>query len=241
MGEIRRGEEKQEPVEREARFHERMERLVPTFLEMREKMGVKDDIGFGYLPEFHTEGISLGGLPDIKRTKKGDIKYSVQDGLLQADQEKLSKKDEKKILVMPGHLEKKQRIVSIHDPVEEWDESGNFPHLTDAPEDVFVGIIAHELAHSYNTKTKLPPQVESVLKNRYKDNNPDGKYKWRYDTANEQEMDIIAGLFGYKEQVIAKLDFMIDRIGRMGEHFKNKQYIINSLEARKQQVLKYCP
>jgi len=241
MGEIRREQENQDPQERESRFHERMEQFVPTFLEIREKMGIKDDIGFGYLPEFHSEGISLGGLPDIKRTKKGDIEYSVQGWLLQIEQEKLAKEEEKNILVMPKHLEHKQRIVSIHDPHEKWDTKGEFPHLIDAPDDVFIGLIAHELAHSYNSRSKLPPEVRSILEKRYKDNRPGSKYKWSYDTHDEEEMDVIASLFGYKDQVVANLDFMIDRINKMGPYFRNKQHIIKSLEVRKQQVLKYCP
>ncbi|MEK7540808.1 MAG: hypothetical protein AAB529_01015 [Patescibacteria group bacterium] len=240
MGEIRREQENQEPSEREDRFHERMTQLVPTFLEIRKKMGIKEDIGFGYLPEFHGTGISMGGLPDIKKTKAGDIKYSVQGGLLQVCQEKLPKEEEKNILVMPKHLESKQRIVSIHDPFEEWDKSKTFTHLVDAPDDVFIGLIVHELAHSYNSRSKFPPKVRSVLENRQKKEDPDNKYKWSYDTHDEEEMDIIASLFGYKNQVIAKLDFMIDRMNKTGPNFRNRQYIIESLEDRKQQVLKYC-
>ncbi|MCX6760413.1 MAG: hypothetical protein NTW46_03680 [Candidatus Nealsonbacteria bacterium] len=226
--------------ERDDRFRERLAQLVPSFLEIRVKMGVKEDVGFGYLPKFHSEGISLGGLPDIKRTKKGDIEYSVQGRFLQIRQEKLAKEEEKNILVTPKHLERKQRIVSIHDPHEEWDTKGEFPHLIDATDDVFVGLIAHELTHSYNSKSKLPLEVRSVLEKRYKDNDPGSKYKWRYDTSDEEEMDIIASSFGYKDQVVANLDFMIDRMNRMGPYFRNKQHIIKSLEVRKQQVLKYC-
>ncbi len=241
MGEIKRGQESRDPSERENRFHERMGQLVPVFLEIRERMGVKEDIGFGYLPEFHSEGISLGGLAEIRKTKLGDIKYGAPAGLGQSYQEALPKEEEKNILVMPGFLDKKQRMVSIYDPCEEWDTKGEFSHLTDAPDDVFVGLIAHELAHSYNARSKFPPEVRAALEKRHKDISPDSKYKWRYDTDDEEEMDIIAGLFGYKEQVVAKIDFMIDRINRTGPHFKGREHVLKELEARKQQVLKYCP
>jgi len=238
MGEIRHEQESQDPLEREGQFRERMEQLVPTFLEIREKMGAGEDVGFAYLPEVIEGGISSGSLPRISRKKNGRIECDSMGFFMSVSKKELPEEREKDIFVMPKDSARKKRVVSIADPFDEYYEG---PKLLEASDDVFVGLIAHELAHSYNTKTKFPPEIRAVLEKRYKDNDPDSKYKWQYDTHDEEEMDVLAALFGYKDQVVARLDFMLDRMSRMAPHFRNKDYIIKGLEARKQQVLKYCP
>lgn len=228
--------EEQEASEREYRFRERMEQLVPTFLEVREKMGIGKEVGFGYLREVHRDSHSLGTLPEIKKTRQGRIKYSVPGSFGKVHQENLPEEERKNILVMPKG-ERKQRVVSVCDPYEDWD--AKLANLIDAPDDIFIGIIAHELAHTFNSKTKFTLEVRNILENRHRKNG--GKEKWNYNTNNEEETDIIASLFGYKKEVIAKIDFMIDRFNKMGQYFKNREGVIKSLEVRKQQVLEYCP
>jgi len=240
--------EKRETFEEfEGRFHERLVRLAPTFLDVRKKMGIKDNVGFGYLPETHRSESSLGALPAIKKDEKGKIRYSIAGflgpGRVFID---LSEKDEKNILVMPvapKSSESEQAIVSICDDWEEWDKNQSpfADNLINAPDDVFIGLIAHELAHSYGSESKFPPEIRSILENRHREIYPEIKREWRYDTTDEEEIDIIASLSGYKEQVIAKIDFMIDRFNKYGPYFKEKERVIKSLETRKQEVLKYCP
>lgn len=221
-------------------LRERLTQLVPVFLEIRKRMGIKENIGFGFLPKVHGEGYSLGSLPEITRSKKGKINYSVPKSFgIGADKEELSEEEAKNILVMPKVSKGKGNIVSIVDLFYE-ERNTKMTNLMDAPDDVFVGIIAHELAHSYNSRSKFPPEISNILGKRYKKKFPDNTDGWRYDTHNEQEIDIITSLFGYKKQVIAKIDFMIDRFSKFGPYFKEKQHTIKSLEDRKQQVLEYC-
>lgn len=219
-------------------IRERLERLVPVFLEIRAQMGVGENIGFGSLREVHGEERTLGSLPDIRRSKKGEIKYSIPGFLGQVQQEPLSSEEAKNILVMPKPSGKRERIVSIYDPDEDLGE--RIESLVDAPDEIIIGLIAHELAHSYDAKTKFPSKILSVLEKLHKEEQLDSKDKWKYDTTNEPEIEIIAALFGYKEQIIAKIDFMLNRLNQFGPYLRGKQYMIESLEFRKQQVIKYC-
>lgn len=229
-----------ESLDRKNRLHERLKQLTPAFLEIRKKMGIGENIGFGSLPKVHSEQHTLGALPDIIKTKEGRIKYSCSGFLGQIYQEKLSRKEAQDIFVMPNPSgQKEQRIVSVCDPYAEW--NAEMANLTDAPDAVFVGVIAHELAHCFNPRSKFPPEIICVLKNRFRKENPNIKSNWSYGGSDEQEIDIIAASFGYKEQIIAKIDFLISRLNKFGPYFKEKERIIKSLELRRQQVLKYCP
>ena len=236
------GEQPEEEPEREGRFCERLKNLAPAFIEIRERMGIGESVGFGYLPEVHSEGQSLGALPEIKRMKSGDIEYSVTGRLQQTYWEKLPKEKEINIIVPPKYLGRRSKIVSVCDPYAKWDTSGEFSSLIDASDDVYIGIIAHELAHTYTSKSKFSPEVRKVLSDRCKKEFPDTaeKWKWQYDVNDEQEVDIIASLFGYKDQIIAKIDFMLDRFNKLGPYAKGRDYAIKSLENRKKQVLEYC-
>jgi hypothetical protein len=225
--------------EQKDQFRSRIEQLVPIFLSAREKMGINEDVGFGSLPRVHSGGDTLGCLPDIIETEAGKIEYSIPGLLTQTLTEELTEEQRKNIPIMPDLTKsRKGRIVSIYDPYSEWDKDKKFG---DIPDEVYVGVIAHELAHSFNSKTKFSQEMIDALQASLAEQYPSLKGKWGYDTTNEEAMDLIAALFGYKEQIIAKIDFMIGRFNKMGPYFKNKERVIKSLEVRKQHVLKFCP
>lgn len=224
-------------------LRERLRRMVPTFLEIRKRMGIGENIGLGSLLAVHGEGHSLGALPEITSTKEGKIRYSVP-GLFVApalEHEELSAEEARKnILVMPRSAKRDKLIVSIYDPREELDAEKEFAHLSDASDDLFAGIIAHELAHTYTAKTKFPPEVQDAMQKRRKKEFPDERGNWRYD-GSEEETDLIAALFGYKKQVIEKNTFMIDRLKKHGPHLRGKERMLQLLERRKKQIIEYCP
>lgn len=225
-------------LERKNKFYERLKQLVPVFLEVRRRMGLGENIGFGFLEQVHSGGDSLGSLPEIKKSKNGNIEYSVPASFIgQIKYANMLDAGKKNILIMPEFSEN-TRIVSIFDPYEEW--NFEWSNLIDAPDDVFIGAIAHELVHTFDFSDKLPPQILEVLENRFREDHPDFEGDWEYKYGSEEEIDIAASLFGYKKQIIAKIDFVIDRLSKFGPHAK-KDSAIKELQQRKQQVLKYCP
>lgn len=230
-------EQKIQPGERIEKLRERLKLLVPKFLEIRQKMGFDDRIGFGFLKEVHEGEITLGSLPTIKKSQRnGQRKYSTPNFLVGVFYKNISEEDEKNILIMPNP-DREGKIVSVFDPAYEIDK---WEKLANASDDVFVGIIAHELAHEFKSGSQLPQNINHVLKQRLEDEYGIKHKNWQAGN-DEEEIDIIASSFGYKDQIIAKLDFVIKRIGEYGPYFKEKERLIRELERRKQQVLKYCP
>ncbi|OGY90745.1 MAG: hypothetical protein A3B31_03745 [Candidatus Komeilibacteria bacterium RIFCSPLOWO2_01_FULL_53_11] len=230
-------EQETRPNESTEKLRERLSQLVPAFLEIRQKMGFDDRIGFGFLEEVHSGGISLGSLPTVKKLEGSRRKYSLPGLLGQETYETMTEEDKKNILIMPNP-QHQGKIVSVFDPSYDWGDGRK--RLINASDDLFIGVIAHELAHDFTFGSQLPKHIVDILIKRL--NNEHGiTYKsWR-GSGNEEEIDIIASLFGYKDQIIEKIDFMIERVQQYGPRFKNKERIIKELECRKQQVLKYCP
>ncbi|MFA5926506.1 MAG: hypothetical protein WC831_06330 [Parcubacteria group bacterium] len=196
------------------------------------------NIGFGFLEQVHSGGDSIGSLPEIRKMEEKNIKYSVPGSFVgQVEYINMSGEEMNNILVLPEFSEN-TRIVSIFDPYEEW--NSEWSNLMDASDDIFIGAITHELVHAFDSGIKLPPQIIAVLENRFREEYPDFEGEWQYNRGNEEEIDIIASLFGYKKQIIAKIDFVADRLSKFGPHAK-KDSAIEELHRRKQQVLKYCP
>ncbi|MDD5589997.1 MAG: hypothetical protein PHQ47_02385 [Candidatus Portnoybacteria bacterium] len=216
-------------------FKQRLKRFAPKFLEIRQKMGLAEDIGLASLPEIHLRDISLGALPEIRKTEEENLEYTAPGLVGQVQWRNLSSNDEKNILIWPEFSGETARVVSIFDPDLE-----DAKNLLEADEDVLVGLAAHELAHAFSEKT-LPPETKKILEDRFR-NKPHGeKEEWRYHGDDESEIDLAAALSGYKKEVTAKLDFVLERIGQMGPYFKNKERIIEELKSRKNDVLAYCP
>jgi len=59
--------------------------------------------------------------------------------------------------------------------------------------------------------------------------------------AGEAEIDVIAGVFGYRKEILAKINFMLNRLDATGQFFKNRKKVIESLRKRKEAVLQHCP
>ncbi|MFA6410037.1 MAG: hypothetical protein WCW26_00465 [Candidatus Buchananbacteria bacterium] len=244
--------EKQEALERRSRFLLRLEDMAPMFLEARKKMGLGENIGFGSLPIAHGDLQTIGCLPKIKLSADGGISYDAYGFLGEIYETNLSEEEKKGILINPQPAANQQlRLVSLADPIEEPSEDDHLfynevPYLVDAPDDVYAGTIAHELAHCFDDETKIPPEIIKVLKYRQQQEYPDLIKEWHYNEGNhdsvEEDVDLIAAMLGYKQEIITKINFMLDRINRRIK-YKNiyVESTIEHLERRKQQVLKYCP
>jgi molybdopterin synthase catalytic subunit len=164
----------------------------------------------------------------------------------------LPKQERGNVVVMPNLEAQDKQIVSVFDHYSPLPEDVN---LLKTPDDTFIGIIVHELAHEFdkkNDRKKLPVITRKILE-KQRQNIKSGKTRLEnrneYFAQDETEVDIIAASFGYTKQIVAKIDFMIDRFKTMAPKWKIERSIsdpspqdwIEELEFRKQQVLKYCP
>ena len=249
-GEKRSYESREE--EHESKLRERLKELIPVFLEIREKMGLGDDIGFGFLRAIH-KGESLGGLPELRGKQLKNLKYSVPAMIVGVEYVNLSEQDRANVLLMPNLEAKNKRVVSVYDSYSDDPEVTN---LLEEPSAI-VGVITHELSHVFDGKDgrrKLPPEMQDVLKKRKLDFDSGEKSFGNVNEVwgnEEAEVDIIGALFGYKEQIVSKVDFMLQRLGKIREKLGDSYImyaigrisvgdLIQELEFRKQQVLEYC-
>ena len=124
------------------------------------------------------------------------------------------------------------------------------------------GFIAHELSHMVKEFKKVPKTIQNVLKKRRVDFKSVQKEiilsakkdKKDEDLAlieddrikanREAEIDMIASLLGFKDCIIAKLDFMEAYLERYkwenGPGLLTKEKALKQIRFRKREVLRYC-
>ena len=231
-----------------AALRERLKPFVPKFLEIRDRFGLGSDIGFGSLPEVHG-AYTLGSVTTFAKTDQG-LHYMVP-GLLFADYAKLDAKASEGILVMPDVTAERPRLISIYQRKGYHEGSAVEERLLTASDDVFVGIIAHELAHPLAEKPDKPDVVTKFLRRRRDDfvkyaDDPNGVDM--FDLSDEAEFDVIASLYGYKDEILAKLRYAAACLSTYQgaddldySLTKTHGYAINETQARIKEVERYCP
>lgn len=246
---------------------DRLRLLAPKFLEIRQKMGVAEEIGLASLPLAH-EGYTSNMVTTIEIDSLGDVRYGTQInfGLGMGKELLPSDGSEGAIVVMPQENGKQMKAVSIYQrrfyPLPKFSlEENKFiipslyqpeVRLVTASEQVFEGFFAHELAHCLvDGGYKLPEYIEDVLMQRRQEaktlsEKEYERYSQEFDSTDHSEIDIIAALFGYKEQVLAQLQYVIDGLktypasDRRGEIHTSPLDAIKSLEIRMSEVRRYC-
>jgi hypothetical protein len=188
--------------------------LTPRFLAIRDSMGLGTEVGFGFLPYSHSV-YSMGQLPLLEKDPKdGKLLYPVPN-IFGVNYTPLTYEDRKQIVVMPDDQTPTPRIVSIYQR-KGWDARGVVEEkLLTAPDEVIEGIIAHEMSHLIRDKTEKPEFVTRFIKQREREIdilalNHDRRLWEQFDETNEAEIDVIASMFGYKHQILAKIDYVID-------------------------------
>jgi hypothetical protein len=218
--------------------------LVPNFLEIRAKMRVGTAVGFGFLP-LANQGPTAAALPPVFK-RGGELYYTIPF-LFEMENIKLTDKEAENLLVFPSMRKGHSRIVSIY----QWGNKTVDPMLLRAGVKVFEGLIAHELAHIHLMKKPPIPLVKRFLRLRGEDmkradesSNPD----MEFDYTDEAVADVVAGLFGYKDQIVAKINYMMRSLEkRKGNRkpidslTKPTGELIKELKVRLKEVRRYCP
>ena len=229
---------------------ERLQGLTPKFLYIRGAMGVGPEVGFGSLPLTHVsgEGFSIATLPHIKPIGEGNpiLHYQILSGIFGSEVKYIAMNpfDAQRILVDPEDRGNDQAILSIYPPYSiETAET----QLVDAPDEVFEGAIAHELAHLIDGGVyPIPLVVQDFIERRNRDlqtfiNSSDPsdrtRYNEEYDRTNEAVQDVIAGLLGFKKQSLATLQYVI-RCVQTKEVYR-KAALTEMLQRRAREVEKY--
>lgn len=205
----------------ETRLLERLQTLTPKFLAIRQKMGIGENVGFAMLPDAH--GVfSLGRLVDAQQEGERTFYNNTVDflsggGKVSADPEY--------VIVKPGDTPDSS-MVSLFQR-KGWREKGAIEErILIAPDEVLEGVIAHEFAHVIErwaeqpdeASGRVPESVKSFLLQEEADYQTD--YKNAFESGAiflpdngsgrfEGNIDVIAALMGYKQQVLAKLEYMI--------------------------------
>lgn len=190
---------------------QRLYEFPPRFHQIRKRMGLGNRVGFGMLPEEH-EVYAAGRLIELRKSRKGGILYG-SSGFLSYEYKLLTTIQHEGIVVMPDLSHPAPYIVSIYQRKGWWDQLPYEPRLLDAPDDVIVGLITHELAHFSELGEELTKQdkIRKVFAKWERDliAHPFDTTTDFFDLQGEGKIDIIAALHGYKPQIIAKLEYMI--------------------------------
>ncbi|NTV24502.1 MAG: hypothetical protein HGA85_09155, partial [Nanoarchaeota archaeon] len=231
-------------------------------LEIRDIMGVTGEVGFASLPNAHS-AYSMGMLTPAYNTKEGTA-YMESSGFF-PDWAVLPKKEDRRIIVPnsgSGYM------VSVYQKKGWWDEEMREPRVLSVSDLALDGLVAHELVHwRKDIKDNLPRSVKSVLKRREKDyealvsqaqeyaKNEGGHFTDAFfefinihhvSTNGEADIDIIAGLFGFKDGVIAKNRHMIECVKdyrnpeKSDSLYLTPAQVMRQAEFRIAEVERYC-
>lgn len=228
----------------------RLKNFVPSFLKMRQIMGLDETVGFASFPDSH--GVyEIGVLPYLR--KRGDKLYYQVHGFLFAEEELATPEVVQRILVMPDLSKRPHRIVSIYQR-KGWNENGEIEErLLKAPNEVFIGVIAHELSHMFEFGIKKPKFLTDFEKEKGKEikkfvekNCPNGILNT--GLLEEQCMtDITASLFGFKDAVLAKNKYLKECLSTYNgaddtsySFMKAPGTCIEEISLRTKAVLNFC-
>jgi len=235
-------------------LRERLVRLTPAFHEVRQSLGIGEEIGLGFVERVH-EGSgsdSFGAFPKLKGAKLNRLRITAPGLFVGEEDVQLTQRDIDNIVVMPNLDLPNKRIVSIFQ-----DNPYENNNLLEASDAVFVGLMAHEIAHRYDgAERRLPAYVQQVLKQRRRNIRKEQKEKAQSGEPvnknhsfadHEAEIDIIASLMGYRTEIVAKLDYVISKLkpqpqGKFAPLLgrRSPQDLKEELEYRKAQVLQYA-
>ena len=197
-----------------------LEDYKEKFLFMRERLGLDDRIGFGMIPKAH-EAFSLAMLVNVRLIEEGKISYLIDTS--DVPRFGILKKSEQRRLILPPNFKKHPTyVLSIYYR----DMIRNKQRLPRSIPLELEGFIAHELSHMVKELKKVPKTIQNILRKRRADFKSvqreiiltakrDKKDEdlaliddYRVKASKEAEIDMIASLLGFKDCILAKLDFM---------------------------------
>jgi cation transport regulator ChaB len=230
---------------------------------MRNRFQLDDEIGFGSLPQAHSV-YSLGMLVGVYQATNGVIVYSDSRGLFR-EYVVLPENERERVIISPDFRNKKPHILSIYQKKGWWDNGNDFESkVLTVSNQVLSGVAAHEFSEYLKEYGTLPQEIRDVLRKKEDDfknlcneasayARKSGKKddwskfmdKHHVSTNGEDDIDVIAGLFGFREEVLAKIDYVIECLKNYMGPRKDFQKItpseaIAQLKFRREQVIKYC-
>jgi len=239
----------------EASLLARLASFKDRFLEIRDRFGIDDRIGFASLPKAHG-AYSLGMMIEGRTTNDGLLVYQNCQGMF-AETELLPLEEMSRALILPSKSPGSY-VVSVYQRKGWWDLEPIEERVLDVSDLVLEGVVAHELSHWVKEFGVLPePISEALLKksarvdqriiNAYRGNAEDkGWLDHVWAPCNDEDtIDVIAGLFGFKDAVVAKLDYMAGCIQEYagpdydGPRVTPKE-ALKQMRYRKSQVLEVC-
>jgi hypothetical protein len=246
------------------RLLERLSGYKDRFASIRQTFGLDDDIGFGSLPNAH-DAYCMGVLLPVVSVKAKSPVYVCDDSLLPLFCEKfLFPLDEAaRIIIGPRYSGKTPHLVSVYQKKSWWDRLEFEKKLLSVPDSVLDGLIAHEFSHWVKEHGALCSKARDALKVRESEyasfiKNPEMRARkhcadsysiythwYHVFTNSEADIEIIASLYGFKDAVISKIEYMIDCLKRYKGPNSDSFYItpkqaIKQYKFRKMEVLKYC-
>lgn len=203
----------------------------PTFLDIRSSLGLGSEVGFGFIPSVHG-AYTVGALPFLEKHEKGPERKRwyrpVLGHLLAVDYVPMTRADRDRIIIMPDTKTSKPRVVSIYQRKGYAENVAVEERLLTAPNEVIEGVIAHELTHMIRRRTRITRALRQ-----------------RGIMDEEAEIDVTAAVLGYKQQILAKINYMIDCLrtyegaDRRGYSlFRTPGEIIQEMESRAIEVMK---
>jgi hypothetical protein len=188
----------------------RLIKFKPRFLDIRTRMGLDNSVGFGSVPKAH--GAYTAGRLLVLEKQHGLLFYPVEN-LFEMDYYSLNKE----YVVIPPEGNDQLKFLSVFQRKGYLEGLPPENKLLTASDEIYEGITAHELGHVIkDLDNRLPEPIQKVLGQIDDDvfklmqqNNWD-KIANEYDLSGEAAVDIIASLYGFKPQILAKLYYMID-------------------------------
>ncbi|MBI4450384.1 M48 family metallopeptidase [Candidatus Woesearchaeota archaeon] len=207
----------------DAKLVQRLEEYRERFYEVRDAFHLSDAVGFASLPGAHG-AYTAGALPGVRKTDQGTIAYMAVCGF-ETGEAILSRRQSGRLIVPPNWGQKDTRVVSIYQRTGPWDGAIFEPRILHVPNAVLDGIVAHELAHIIEAADRIPVEIRRTLRRKRHNlvaaikreereelRGRDIQSEWAYMNG-EDDIDVIASLFGFTTGVIAKLEYMIDCVG----------------------------
>lgn len=238
-----------------AELKARLSILTPNFVAIREAMGITSEVGLGFFPQLH-EKYCLGLLPLLERRgNSGRLYYPTPGLFFGGDYIPMTRQDRTHMVLMPDDNIEKPSIVSIYQKAPEGIQETVEEKLLNAPDIVYEGIMAHELAHMFEGRIQPPGFVANFLDQRMTtiedmsvDPQRQGQVLTEYDLTHEAAMDTVAAMFGFRQQVLAKLVYLLECLktypganNRGYSLFKTAGNAIEELELRIKEVTRSVP
>jgi hypothetical protein len=169
------------------------------FLDTRGKFSVGTNVGLGSLPLFHPYYVSGKLLPMIRGVEEILVPTMNILGMEDDDYRPLTDHEKRRIVIQPTFGDDESYLVSVR-PTKGFYEKGRLEErIFDASIDVLTGIFAHEFSE-YNLIQGVREEYENMLR-RIVDLSP--------KTEDQSRADVLAGLMGYREQMLSYLRFRL--------------------------------